>query len=146
MLSAFMRHAKELRLHLCAYFEPVNEGAIAVQEANTILTPAGEVFSIFKLHQGNSLLNATSHDGIDIVASRAKDDSIIVTLVNKSFQELKVIVVVPGNLTHAQCTFLHAKTFLPRSKFERKKRRITLHKGKALISVPQLSIASMRII
>ena len=54
MLNFFCREAEPLGLEFAGYFQPVSEGAIRVGPTSSQLEPAGEVFGLCSVHQGNT--------------------------------------------------------------------------------------------
>ncbi len=91
----FFHHAKELGMDMLCHFESVNEGAIRVMPDRAFLTPIGEIMSIMKRHAGGRVLFMND----DVIAT-VKDEHITVTMVNKSYDEEKKIVIsgVDGKL------------------------------------------------
>ena len=167
MLNMFCREARRIGMTMGAYFEPVNEGAILVEPASARLTPAGQVFSLFKAHQGNQLieLEACGADAeserpqgadrpgasLDVVASVAEaKNEVTVTLVNRhpeedceaeiSLKNVSAIVTATGAL-------LTSPTYLPESEFTEEELEVTVKDDRALaVTVPAHSVARMSIV
>jgi alpha-L-arabinofuranosidase len=68
-----IRNAKKLGVVFTNYFEPINEGAITVNEFDSELTPLGEVMVLFGHHQFNTRLvlptDSNTNDDLDFTAS-----------------------------------------------------------------------------
>jgi alpha-L-arabinofuranosidase len=87
-LNLLCREAESLGIDRAYYFMAINEGAIQVSPLTARLDTAGEVFDLFKVHQGNRLLKTppTAADAdIDLCASATPDGKrIYVTVVNRN--------------------------------------------------------------
>lgn len=83
MLNMLCREAGPLGLEMACFFMPVNEGAIKVFPFSAKLDAAGQVFELYKVHQGNRLLQLQNKDEVDLCASQTPDASQInITMVN----------------------------------------------------------------
>jgi alpha-N-arabinofuranosidase len=153
MLTMLCREARGLGVTIGAYFEPVNEGAILVEPGSARLTPAGQVFRLFRAHQGNQLIEvdlAGVPAGVDVLASvNEAGDEVVVTLVNTSPDEGRNVDVSlrnAGRVAHTEGTLLASTGFLPESEFVEQSLSIT-PRGEAGISVklPEHSVARVEV-
>jgi alpha-N-arabinofuranosidase len=124
MLTMLCREAHGLGMTIGAYFEPVNEGAILVEPGSARLTPAGQVFRLFRAHQGNQLIEvdlAGVPAGVDVLASvNGAGDEVVITLVNTSPDEGRNVDVSlrdAGALAQTKGTLLASTSYLPESEF-----------------------------
>ncbi|MGA2656084.1 MAG: LamG-like jellyroll fold domain-containing protein [Verrucomicrobiota bacterium] len=84
-LNMLCREAESLGVVTAAYFQPINEGAIAVEPFSAKLTGVGQVFSLFRGHRGNRLIKTSPVGGVDVCASLSPDGKrLYATLVNAS--------------------------------------------------------------
>jgi alpha-L-arabinofuranosidase len=87
-LNMLCRESQALGLHSALFFQPVNEGCIAVQPHSVHLTAAGQVFRLFRAHQGNLLVETPrpeTDEDLDICASLdRKRNCLVVTLLNRN--------------------------------------------------------------
>lgn len=94
MLNLFCRESKQLGLKIACFFMPVNEGAIQVTPQRASLDTAGEIFKLFKVHQGNLLLKTPEvlpATDLDLCASTTPEGkSIYITIVNQSSNDRTV--------------------------------------------------------
>ena len=151
MLNMFCREARDVGMTLGAYFEPVNEGAILVEPNSCRLTPAGQVFSLFRAHHGRELIetDASSEAALDTVASI--DDTageVILTLVNRSPDEVAPVDVRLDGVdavAEVDAVVLTSPDFLPESQFARERLDVTVKDGSVLTaSLPPHSVARIR--
>jgi len=124
MLTMLCREARGLGVTIGAYFEPVNEGAILVEPGSAELTPAGQVFRLFRAHQGNQLIEvdpAGVPAGVEVLASvNGAGDEVVVTLVNTSADEEREVDVSlrgAGAVAQTEGTLLASTSYLPESEF-----------------------------
>jgi acetyl esterase/lipase len=83
LLNMLCREAQHLGLEMACFFMPVNEGAIRVDPLSARLDAAGQVFELYKVHQGNRLLKVPCPSGVDLCASITPGGKqIFLTLVN----------------------------------------------------------------
>ncbi|MCX6223780.1 MAG: carbohydrate binding domain-containing protein, partial [Bacteroidia bacterium] len=83
MLNMLCSEAQHLGLEMACFFMPVNEGAIRVNPLSVRLDAAGQVFELYKVHQGNRLLKVPCPSGVDLCASITPGgEQIFLTLVN----------------------------------------------------------------
>jgi alpha-N-arabinofuranosidase len=153
MLSMVCREARKLGMTIGAYFEPVNEGAILVEPGSARLTPAGQVFRLFRAHQGRELIEVDPSgvpEGVDAVASvDGADGEVALTLVNKSpdeSKEVSVSLLEAGRVAQVEGTVLTSANFLPESEFGVRSLSIT-RKGERTFSVnlPAHSVALVQV-
>ncbi len=87
LLNMLCRDAHSLGVYMAAYFQPVNEGAIAVTPFDSKLTPIGQVFSLYKAHHGNRLIKIPEQAGdadVDVCVSHQADGKLVATMVNRN--------------------------------------------------------------
>jgi alpha-L-arabinofuranosidase len=153
MLTMLCREARGLGVTIGAYFEPVNEGAILVEPGSARLTPVGQVFRLFRAHQGKELIAVDPSgvpDGVDVLASvSAAGDEVAVTLVNTSpdgSREVSVSLRNTGRIAQAKGTVLVSTSFLPESEFVEQSLSISA-KGESAVSVtlPKHSVARIEV-
>lgn len=86
-LNLLCREAAQLEIERAYFFMPVNEGAIKVTPLGASLDTAGEVFDLFKVHQGNRLLKTPEIQAdadLDLCASISPEaGNVYVTIVNR---------------------------------------------------------------
>jgi alpha-L-arabinofuranosidase len=91
-LNMFCRESGPLGLHSAMFFQPINEGCIAVQPHSVHLTAAGQVYRLFRAHQGNRLIETPRpemDEDVDICASLdRKRDCLVVTLLNRNITKV----------------------------------------------------------
>lgn len=152
MLNMICREARNVGMRLGAYFEPVNEGAIVVSGGGCRLTPAGQVFSLFRAHHGNELLEVNAPDAdheLDVVASAADDGRVIITLVNCSSEngaKAEFVLANAGNTAKATGVALTSPDFLPESEFRREELSImSKDEHTIVVAVPRHSVARIQI-
>ena len=153
MLNMFCREARNVGMTFGAYFEPVNEGAILVQGESCKLTPAGQVFAMFKPHHGNKLIEIDADQAdadLDIAASVDEAASeVILTLVNLSPErecEAEFSLESIGGIVEAGGSVLTAPDFLPESEFSLQELSVTLKGDLALaVGVPPHSVARVQV-
>ena len=111
MMNNVIRMSDIFNMPVCCYFQPVNEGAILVDESGSRLTGIGMVFEMYKRHRGNKyietgcftaalndekpnepgeshakkIIRENEKNAVDILASYDENaNEIIITCVNKS--------------------------------------------------------------
>lgn len=136
-----------------AYFEPVNEGAILVTPDSCRLTPAGQVFAMFRSHYGNELIAADARPGgadLDVAASvNEAHREVILTLVNLSPEaqaRAEVHLANVGGIVAAEGAVLASADFLPESEFVRQQLDVALKPNRTVALVlPRHSVAEARL-
>jgi len=74
LLNMICRECHALDLPIAAYFQPINEGAIAVSPLAANLTPVGQVFKLFRAHHGQHIVAIGENSGnADVCASVSAD-------------------------------------------------------------------------
>ncbi len=149
MLNMLCRKAQELGIAISAYFEPVNEGAILVDSRSCRLTPAGQVFSLYRAHQTNQLIQLElpwANLDVDFLASvDHKRKEVVITLVNRSLKKSKETGFTLKNIQEIvsiECLLLCSTDFLPGSQFTQQQTQIgRINKHSFTLSVPQHSVA-----
>jgi alpha-L-arabinofuranosidase len=102
MLNLLCREGDALGLALACYFMPVNEGCIEVRPFSACLNADGQVFALYRAHQGNRLLKTPKvpdDSDLDATASISTDGRrVVVTLVNRSLtRPVPVDLAVDGD-------------------------------------------------
>ena len=88
-----MREAKDTGLVFTNYFEPINEGAIAVHGTSAELTPVGRVFETYGRHARGELVNVTTNASsteVDVVATITATTALNTTKAEKASRRLLV--------------------------------------------------------
>ena len=116
-LNLLCREAEPLGIDRAYYFMAINEGAIQVSPFTSRLDTAGEVFDLFKVHQGNRLLKTpptVAEADIDLCASATPDGKrIYVTVVNRNTTDERAVELT---LRHFAATAESAvKRLIPRT-------------------------------
>jgi len=124
MLNMFCREGRKVGLTLGAYFEPVNEGAIWVERSNARLTPAGEVFRLFRAHHGNELIR-------------------VVNMSPQTAAALEISLRDMREIVQAEGTLLSSTDFLPESTFRRSRLPIRVAGRRMVVTVPKHSVAML---
>jgi hypothetical protein len=152
-LNLFCREGQSLGLHSAMFFQPINEGCIAVQPHTAHLTAAGQVFRLFRAHQGNLLIETpvpvTDRD-LDICASLDRGrNCLVVTLLNRNSTEsraarLELAGAAPGTVEARLLSAVDLRD--PDSIFEEKELQVE-REGVALgLELPAYSIARIEIV
>jgi len=153
MLNMFCRSAEEIDMRIGCFFEPVNEGAVVVEPGRAWLTAAGQVFALYRPHQGNRRLDVTSTgDDEDVDAAASLDEegrTVCVTLVNRDPNAPHSVDVqvaginAPGNV---DAILLSSEDCLPASNFARGTLDVTARgNGTLTVTLPQHSVARLRV-
>jgi len=151
MLDAFCHRAAEFGMSLGCYFEPVNEGAIAVRPHDARLTGIGQVMALFRAHHGNTLVQAVA-DGdagpILLTASTDADGGLVLALVNKSYDtpaRAELRLEGTGGAEIGERVLLRADSYLPGSTFTEAEAEAAID-GRALtVTLPPMSLARLRV-
>ena len=151
MLNLFSRNTASVGIQIGCFFEPINEGAIVVEPFTSRLTPTGQVFSLFKAHHGNNLIDAscvTSDDPIDWIASMDEQTkSLVFTAVNDSPREaaqLQLRLEGNGAASILDAVLLSSQDFMPSSIFDVQNLAVD-DAGKGIMNVhlPKHSVARL---
>jgi len=152
-LNLFCREGQSLGLHSAMFFQPVNEGCIAVQPHAVHLTAAGQVFRLFRAHQSNLLIETPRperDEDLDICASLDRTrNRLVVTLLNRNSTQnraarLELAGAVPGAV---EAQLLSAKDLHdPDSVFEEKEFEVERKDVVLGLELPAYSIARIEII
>jgi alpha-N-arabinofuranosidase len=151
MLNMFIREAQRLNMCIGCFFEPVNEGAIAVAPDRAWLTASGQAFALFGAHYGNAGLPLEgAGDDVDAAASLdASRGRVIVTLVNKdpsAAHDVAVTLEGASAGAYAGGVLLSAESFLPGSTFTQTRLHVTpAGKGAWTVHLPALGVAKLEI-
>jgi alpha-L-arabinofuranosidase len=82
-LNMLCRETNNYGIGMAAYFQPINEGLVAVEPFSTRLTAIGQIFILHRIHSGNRLIKTSSPKGLDICASmNPQGHQIYVSLLN----------------------------------------------------------------
>ncbi len=150
-LNMLAEKASELGIECACYFQPVNEGLIAVEPFSAKLTATGQVFVLYRAHQGNRLLKiAGDLEGISSCASVGRDGkTILVSLVNQKPelpQDFRIVLLnAPGGVTaSAQC--LVADDLKPNRPFREQPLIVKVKENKVVGVLPKLSVAMIHVL
>ncbi len=154
MLHMMCRHAEPLGLTMAAFFQPVNEGAIAVEPFSAKLTPLGQVFAMFAVHQGGRILRldeSQSAQDLDLCASVSADGkSLHVTMINRDPSqeqdaELVFTSAAPAGAA-AHLRLLTSSRLTPYAIFEQRTEMLEVDQaGRVRIHLPRYAVGLMRI-
>jgi len=147
------------------YFEPVNEGAIAVTAGNAALTPVGEAMALYARHAGGSLVavpitingaggsSSVSVSDVDVVATRAADGrALVVTLAGLDATwpgPAAVTLALPASVAGggggtAAVTTLASTGFDPASTFDRTEGKAGVaSSGAVRVQLPAFSVVQV---
>ncbi len=151
MLNMFCREAQKVGMSLGAYFQPVNEGAILVTPETCRLTPAGEVFALFRAHHGNELLEvgAPADADLDVAASvNEAGREVILTLVSLSpdrDEVLRIRLKNVGGIVGASGSVLTCPNFLPESVFAVEPLEVKPDGDVVAVRLPRHGVARVRV-
>jgi alpha-L-arabinofuranosidase len=147
-LNLFCREGQSLGLHSAMFFQPINEGCIAVQPHTVNLTAAGQVFRLFRAHQANVLIETAipkADEDLDLCASLDRDRKrLIVTLLNRSATQhraarLELARTLPGTV---EARLLRPKDLKdPDSLFDEVELEVKREGDALSVEVPAYSIA-----
>jgi alpha-L-arabinofuranosidase len=151
-LNMFCRESQPLGLHSAMFFQPVNEGCIAVQPHAVHLTAAGQVFRLFRAHQGNLLVEIPrpeTDEDVDICASLdRKRNVVVVTILNRNgTQDRPVQLQLAGWVAGAiEARLLIAVDLRdPDSVFEEKALKVARNGATLSLELPGYCIAQIEI-
>jgi alpha-L-arabinofuranosidase len=154
-LNLLCREAELLGIDRAYYFMAINEGAVQVLPLTARLDTAGEVFDLFKVHQGNRLLKTPStaaEADIDLCASATPDGKRIhVTVVNRNAADERAVELT---LRHFTATAESAvKRLIPRTldmnerEFRQLDEKAALVDGnRVTVKLPACSIARLEFV
>jgi alpha-N-arabinofuranosidase len=152
MLNLLCREAVSLKLSMAAFFEPVNEGAIDVQPGSARLTSVGQVFSLYRAHQGNRLLSAKiSRDpsAIDVCASVERSGRIaVLTIVNHDLsgpRQISISLAGQAGIRSATVRVLSAAGLETDRRLDDRTERTEIVRGAASVILPRFSVALVRL-
>jgi len=150
-LNMLAEKASELGIECACYFQPVNEGLIAVEPFSAKLTATGQVFALYRAHQGNRLLKiAGDLAGINVCTSLERDGkTIFVSLVNQNPeqpQDFRIVLLnVPGGVA-ASARCLVADDLKPNRPFREQPLAVKVEENKVAGVLPKLSVAMIRLL
>lgn len=115
VLNLLSREGDSLGVKQAHYFQPVTEGAIRVTPLAAELDTAGHVFDLFKVHQGNRVLNLSCSAPVDLCASLSPDSRrVYVTVVNGSGTE-QSLTFRPAEGTRFKKSVANFRCLVPRT-------------------------------
>jgi alpha-L-arabinofuranosidase len=151
-LNLFSREGQSLGLHSAMFFQPINEGCIAVQPHTVNLTASGQVFRLFRAHQGNALIETAfprTDEDLDLCASLDRARSrLVVTLLNRSATQhhaarLELARTLPSTV---EARLLRPKDLQdPDSLFEEAELEVNRERDVLSLELPAYSIARIEI-
>jgi alpha-N-arabinofuranosidase len=151
LLNVLCREAGNLNVPMAAMFQPINEGAIRVEPFSARLTAMGQVFALYRAHQGGRLLDLGPQGdrAVDACASLSADGKLLsVTLVNRAAAEqcpveLALAGGTPGTAT---ATILSVNEIRPDQAMDRQTRQLPLGgDGKVSLVLPRFGIGLVQI-
>ena len=129
-------------------FQPVNEGLIAVEPFTARLTAMGQVFQLFRPHQGGRLVKCdppTSPGAVDACGSLSPNGKrLCVTLLNRSATEAQTIklILLGTNEQTATARILSVVQLEPDAVMDERVERPTHHGANAFsFRLPAMGIA-----
>jgi len=145
MLNMFCRRAAGLAMTMGAYFEPVNEGAILVERDGARLTPAGQVFSLFRAHWGGRTVPADMRPrgNLDVAASQDEAGRLTLTVINpepESSAAFEAQVRGTAELVDGSARALVGDSHLPGSEFASLRTEVRLSGSTLACEAPALSV------
>ena len=151
-LQMLCREAQRLGISQGAFFQPVNEGAILVEPGRSFLTPAGQVFSLMKAHQGGKLvpLDADGTTDVDACASVAADGkALCLTLVNRCPDQVREVDLQWGGSPPAGAGRMVMLSpngpSEPCVEFKEQRRRVApMRDSRLRIELPRFSVTSIQ--
>jgi alpha-L-arabinofuranosidase len=153
VLNLLCREAESLAVQRAYYFMPVNEGAIQVTPLEARLDKAGEVFELFKVHQGNRLLKTAEMPpdaDLDLCATLTPDGKCItVTVVNRNTTNECALELSLNNFTgpaNASARFLVPLTLEVGGNFAKHDEQLPVMAGKNVeLKLPPCCIARIHL-
>jgi alpha-L-arabinofuranosidase len=154
MIHMMCRYAEPLGLTMGAFFQPVNEGAIAVEPFSAKLTPLGQVFALFAAHQGGRILRLDEPgpgSDLDICASISADGkSLHVTMFNRDpekEQDAEIALTgAPLAGAAAPLRLLTSPRLTPYATFEQRTEMLEVgQNGRVRVHLPRYAVGLMRI-
>ena len=154
LLSLVIGNAAAQGIAFSNYFEPVNEGAIAVGQFSSSVTPLGQVFPLFSLHAGGARVsNATAAacTGCDVMYTAtwhvppSGGGHLQLTLVNRNAVAALVQPVFLLGAAVAEAVTLAATGPTLNSTFVPSSASLPLQGSRVLVPVPPYSIVSVKI-
>ena len=154
LLSLVIGNAAAEGIAFTNYFEPVNEGAIAVGQFSCALTPLGQMLPLFSLHAGGVRVgNATAAPcaGCDVISSatwhvpRSGRGHLQLTLVNRNAVAAFVQPVLLLGAIAADAVTLAATGPTLNSTFVSSSASLPLQGSRVLVPLPPYSIVSVKV-
>jgi len=150
MLNMLGREAEPLGLSMAAFFQPVNEGAIAVGPYAATLTPVGQVFALFAVHQGARLVKldpGSGGPGLDACASLSDDRTLHMTFVNRTHAKARKVDLILRNAPitgEASVRLLVARDLKSAQSYEERTNKLTgIKNGHLSFVLPRYSVARL---
>lgn len=154
MIHMMCRHAEPLGLSMAAFFQPVNEGAIVVEPFSAKLTPLGQVFAMFAIHQGGRILRLDEprpDTDVDVCASISSDGKYLhITMFNRNPSEEQnaelVLTGTPLAGAAAPLRLLTSPRLTPYAMFEQRTETLDVGQdGRVRVHLPRYAVGLMRI-
>jgi alpha-L-arabinofuranosidase len=150
MLNLFCREAEPLGLELAGYFQPVSEGAIRVEPTSSRIEPAGEVFVLYSVHQGNRLVkipDANEAADLDICASLTPDgETMYVTVVNRSLTDDRALELALNDFIGRPEAEVKLLVQDDAGGFSKREGKLTVAGGRTVTcEIPRCGIARLRL-
>ncbi len=152
-LHVLCQEQEPLKIHSAAFFQPVNEGFLAVAPHSAHLTAAGEVFKLFRAHHGGRLLTTSvsqDNQDIDLCASLAEDgQSLFASVLNRNAEEERLVEIrVTGDrkIKSAKTLALVADDLTdPDATFAEKSIKTKVAAGLVTVRLPKYAVALLTI-
>ena len=152
-LHVLCQEQEPLKIHSAAFFQPVNEGCLAVAPHSAHLTAAGEVFKLFRAHHGGRLLTTSvsqDNQDIDLCASLAEDgQSLFASVLNRNAEEERLVEIrVTGDrkIKSAKTLALVADDLTdPDATFAEKSIKTKVAAGLVTVRLPKYAVALLTI-
>ncbi len=148
ILNMLCREAQPLGLEMACYFMPVNEGAIKVTPLAAEFDTTGHVFELYKIHQGNRLLEVAGTPTVDLCASLSPDGKrVTVTAVNGITAEQIVTLTLPAEaMTNARVVHLVPKSLeITETELIRTEERVSIKQGRLTVLMAPGEIARITV-
>jgi alpha-N-arabinofuranosidase len=150
-LNVFCRESGKLGIHSALFFEPVNEGCLVVGPHAAHLTAAGQVFRLFRAHQGNQLLEVRrleKSDDVDVCASLgARGRRLVATVLNRNSSRTRTteLEMADGRTLHrVSATVLSAADLsAPDAVFEEKPLAVEVQGNKLRVELPRYAVVRL---
>jgi len=142
MLNMFIREAHAQKIEIGCYCEPTQTG-INISSDRAALTPAGEVFALFRAHRGKRLLQLPDRDPEDDIdlAVTCDEQTVVVTVINRNIDEPRRVTLKIDKTTVVEGLLLRGEGYQPGSSFARLPLDVESDRGRSTFTLPPLSLA-----